>query len=275
MSDTKIVDLELCGNQHSIDSEIRRRYSKLLRSTFENKSLWQHICEGTLSGSTSYEGKLYRESATRLMVVGRAMNGWEEDYSGCENVDDVTQKILDQDFQFSDIIKEDGISCDGRKNYFYSRSNFWKLIHCVLQNYHEANHEWYDPTKNANWNEKIVWSNLYEIAPRNSGNPEWKMIKPDMQNYIDIMKLKLVKYKPKRVLFVTDSNYFEPWKRQPSFAKEFGVMLTDRAEGYVVGVGSYNGIRMVVCKRPDVYGITGENIHQMAHEIMNAFGDTE
>jgi len=74
------------------------------------------------------------------------------------------------------------------------------------------------------------------------------------------------------VLFITGAGYFLPWKRQPSFHKEFGFDdIIDTKHSCIQGSTIYNGIHMVLCKRPDVRGTSYDDVRKMAKEIKEAF----
>lgn len=97
-----------------------------------------------------------------------------------------------------------------------------------------------------------------------------------MQTYIDIVKEEINIHQPKCVLFVTNSDYFDPWKRQPSFAKEFGIQMpTEPVKRYILAKGIYNRTKMIVCKRPDVFGMSHEDIRKMANKIKTTFENLE
>lgn len=272
----KNVDCGLCGNQHlGVECYYSRVFDDLFSLDGEQpKPIWKLVQEGKLCAYPSFKGDKYEESELRLMVVGRAMNGWGTDFHSCTSADSLAQMVLQQTFDFSDVVNEKGLTDENdpeRKKYFYSKSNFWKLIKQVLEIYQVSdNGNWYNDSHE--WQKQIVWSNLYKVAPKNTGNPDWALIKMNMKSHVEIMCREIQEYHPKRILFVTDMNYFYPWKRQPSFAQTFGVVDTDEYT-YVVAKGTYRGASIVVCRRPDTWGTSDENIRAMAHEIKHAFGD--
>lgn len=227
--------------------------------------------QNKLTAAPSFQGSLYRKSDARLMIVGRAVNGWEHDFSPCQTLKQVVAAVLNQRAPFDDVVKIDGVECKGRKrNYHYSSSKFWKLIKLILESYGESQPgEWYnDPFQ---WNQRIVWSNLYKVAPWAGGNPEWSFIKPQMKNHVEIIRQELEHYAPKRVLFITDMNYFVPWKREPSVLKILDFFEERQDSKYIVGCGTYKDIQITVCKRPDHFEYSNEDLANMAEEICNSF----
>ena len=249
---------------------MKELYKKLFESEYHNEKLWKLISNNKYTAAKAFEGSEYKNSKSKLMVVGRAMNGWERDYSVFSSANEIVDVVLSQNFNFDDVICKKGFMSEGRKRpYRYITSKFWKLIKFILEEYNEANNNWYDSSKNDNWNQKIVWSNLYKISPWGGNNPEWDLMTLNIQDYIDILKQEIEIFKPERILFVTDNIYLEPCKDGPSFINEFNIEKVDC--GFVVGYGTYNGSKIVVCKRPDIRGITDEAIHEFSKHIKETF----
>jgi len=255
-------------------------YLKLMESENNGKLIWEKIRDKELSAAPCFAGNMFEKSKARLMVIGRAVNGWEIDFfENCIDAYSTTEAILSQSYDFNAIINPKGIpSIDTpqKRNYFYSSSRFWRLIKYLLEEYNESDcstqsvDSWY--TDEQHWNQRILWSNLYKVAPRNGNNPEWQLIKPQMQTYIDIVKEEIEVHKPEHILFVTDWNYFAPWKREPSFAEDFNIHLTQENYGSnVVAKGIFNNRKMIVCKRPDIRGTSYQNVAEMAKKIKCVF----
>lgn len=249
---------------------MREQYKKILETEYEGKSIFKHLKDGSLTLSYSYKGSKYDSSNSKLMVIGRAMNGWENDFSRFNSPDELLSFRDKDDFKFSHVINKEGFVSSGRKRpYRYITSKFWKLIKFLLEEYEDANDNWYDSSKNNQWNEKIVWSNLYKISPRFEGNPPWKIMIQNIEEYIEILRMEIEEYNPDRILFVTDNNYLEPDTNKSSFIKAFNIQKCDK--GDIVGEGEYNGKKIIVCRRPDRRGMSNETIRRMAQDIKANF----
>ncbi|MBE6030858.1 MAG: hypothetical protein E7225_04600 [Clostridiales bacterium] len=252
-------------------------YCDLMKRRDGGNEIWEEIRDKKLTAAPAFEGDLYEHSKSRLMVVGRAVNGWEVDFPVFNNAEEATSAIIGQSFDFSDVVNPKGLPYPdepSRKNYFYSKSKFWKLIKFILELYGDSDKNgmstWY--TDNLHWNRRIIWSNLYKIAPRKGGNPDWSFFIPDMQYYIDIIKTEIKQYRPDRILFVTDWNYFSPENCESTFANEFLLEKSCNENSCVVASGKYGEISVVVCKRPDrSYSIKNIDIINMAKEIHDYF----
>lgn len=243
-------------------------YKKILETEYKGETIYQHLKDGSFTVSRAYKGSEYNNSYSKLMVVGRAMNGWEKDFSE-SSLDEVISTLFEEKFDFDDVInpnlQEKYTDC----TYNYIRSKFWKLIKFLLEEYNDANSNWYDKTVNKNWNEKIVWSNLYKVSPWKSGNPPWKIMIQNIDEYINILKKEIAMFNPERILFITDINYLEPDVKKSTFIETFNIKKCEN--GDIVGIGEYDNKKIVVCKRPDRWGMSDEKIRIMAKEIKAKF----
>lgn len=234
-------------------------YTKLLSSQYKGQPLWQLIQNETLTAVPHFLGYHYKDCKEKIMVVGRAVNGWEVSFTNCSTLENTVHSILNQAQRLDKVVDLNGVkykdSNDKTKTYYYSRSPFWRLIRKVMESYGEAD----------NWNQKILWSNLYKIAPRRTGNPSWSLIKQDLDLYIACITEEINAYKPDKVLFITDSNYFTPYNDRPSFADALNVTMKPYGQ-HIVGSGTYNNSKIVVCKRPEF-----RNTDAMAEEIKAQF----
>lgn len=100
--------------------------------------------------------------------------------------------------------------------YYHIRSRFFRQIKHIMQELGMSDEKlnwetWYHDTKE--WNQKIVWSNLYNIAPRNGGNPESGFIKQGMPQYVEMLKLQIEEFKPDIVICCPLSGWFVHRKR--------------------------------------------------------------
>ena len=230
------------------------------------KPVWEWIKDRQLTACPAFVGNKYNESALRLMVVGRAVNGWDVDADRCVSLESALDVILQQKDRFEDVVKEEGIpyvdpQTNEAKIYHYSTSRFWRLIQYILEEAGEG----------RDYNQRIVWSNLYKVAPYVTGNPAWRLVKPNMQTYIDCLLEEIRTYKPTHILFITGMDYLNPWKKEPQFGAQLGVgsnnqvRFTDRP--YESGV--FEGAKIVACGRPE--GKSYEAIRTMAKEILQEF----
>lgn len=201
----------------------------------------------------SYVGKLYGNNQFKLMIVGRAVNGWDNDLKSFYTVEQIVEHVFNIQFNFNCIVDNRRIS-DGEYN--FRRSAFWQLIKRVLELYGESEPDkWYDDEKN--WQEKIVWSNLYKVSPVAGGNPDEKLQKETYEISAEILAREVELYRPTHILFITGKDwfYYPKWKGYFNDRIDFNGKFID--DKFVCGVGSINNIKVVVCKRPERFNRMG------------------
>ncbi len=257
------------------DFEITQRelYAKLLRTKYDGKAIWERINDKELACAPAFEGDKYNKSKMKLMYVGRALNGWEHDFKA-NSVEELTDLILGQKSSLDDLINKDGFG-NGKRKYRHKNTNYWRLLKFLLDEGGDSNGtEWYQDAEDTHWNQKIVWSNLYKIAPYHTGNPSFNMIKPDIETYVEIIKAELDYYNPRCVLFVTNNDFFIPWKNKVSFKDIMTEKYTPVEDNpYIAGITKYNNTKVIVSKRPDFRGATINFVQDMAKVIYKTFTD--
>lgn len=232
----------------------------------KTKRIWEWIKDRQLTACPAFIGNKYHESALRLMVVGRAVNGWEVAADQCVSAETALNVILQQKDRFEDVVKAEGIpyvdhQTNENKVYYYRNSRFWRLIQYVLE----------EAGEKEDFHQRIVWSNLYKVAPYVTGNPAWRLVKPNMQAYIDCLIEEIRTYKPTHILFITGMDYLNPWAKEPQFGAQLGIGKPNQIHfmdrPYESGI--FEKAKIVVCSRPE--GKSYESIRTMAKEILHAF----
>lgn len=138
-----------------------------------------------------------------------------------------------------------------------------------------SNNPDFQDNENDRWVDYIAWTNLYKIAPKDTGNPTTTMSKKQFATCKNILKAEIEKFNPTHILFVTG---YEWWFE--SFSDIFGVGLFDKNK---VKKNEYRGenknkffaeasavaldrIRIVVSCRPE---FRDENLY--VKDIIDAF----
>lgn len=258
-------------------------FVELLSAPWQGKPIWEYIRTGVLTSTPAFEGELYRQAATKIMFVGRDLNGWTEPIGDCSTLENTVHSITHQDAShaFATLVDRKGVEqMDGKKCYYHKNSRFFRLIKQVLECFGESDFDtdatWYDDSKQ--WQQRFVWANLYCIGPRNPDNMaashfDSAAIKQSMDAYVRLMKLYIEFYQPDVVVFITDvPGWFVRWKRQPSFRNivvGYSENVENVAEGVIVATGTICNSQIVVCKRPDKIGTPYEQVQAMAKTIFN------
>lgn len=240
----------------------------------------QKVYFNELSHFVGMKGNKYDVQAVKLLIVGRAVNGWGT-FGNLLCADDFSEEAVEK---FEKNIF-DWVVYDGEKNtlrndyleegeyYWLNDSPFWRTNKKVWMKL--SNHPDFKDSENDRWVDYIAWTNLYKIAPQKTGNPTTTMSKRQLSACKDILKAEIEKFNPTHILFVTG---YEWWFEE--FSDVFGIGLFDKdkikkneyrgenknnffAEASTVTAG---GVKIVVSCRPE---FRDENSY--IKDIINAF----
>jgi len=178
-------------------------------------------------------GNQYYDSKSKIMLVGRAINGWENYWQHDMSVEQYAKRVL------SNSIESNGLSWTRSSNnpsgYNINRSAFWRVTRGIIQGLGED--------ISSDWTEKLVWSNLYKIAPKDGGNPSPKLCRLQRESCKKILLNEIDQVQPKDILFITGMDWFV------DFADLFSIEQVNRT--FVVAKGVYGNSKIVVSNRPE------------------------
>ena len=210
----------------------------------------------------------YTEPATRLMLVGRSVNGWTEltEQSAEEFSKSAIQTMLAPGFSW---LRNDGcgtetyVRQDGTEaRYNINKSSFFRCTRKILQKMKPVT------ATTDRWFEHMVWSNLYLIAPLHAGNAEGKLQDIQLDTCKKLLCEQIRVYAPTHILFITDWEYwFDRFTDIFPAVNKTGNSATDN----VVGFGSYNNAKVVVSVRPDRTRPNRPNEDQFVDDIVRCF----
>ncbi|TGA97487.1 hypothetical protein E4665_11600 [Sporolactobacillus shoreae] len=235
-----------------MERRLESLYSEMIE--FINKSQ----CQTDLTTCMAIRGRQYNGD---LMVIGRAVNGWEPGIWPKHELSDPAKfkKYIAQLYVVSnpvtgycplDWVKK-AWGNNSENKYNTKKSAFWRIVARVFNIL--------DSEKD--WTSKLIWSNLYKIAPAESGNPSNKLIKLQQDYCIDILREEINLYKPKCLLFLTGLDWAAPFLEG---INEINVRRTQK--DLVVAAGSvlidgYIG-RVLIARHPQ-----GKNESKMVEQI--------
>lgn len=277
-----------CGTQHTtISHEIAIAYEELFNTIeqyFPHTKLsrffplqGKHYNEfSQLSTLTPHDEVLsdeefstkYMETAVRFMLVGRSVNGWTTltEETANEFAKNAANTMVHPGF---DWLRDDGqgvdtyIRADGTEaRYNINKSSFFRCTKRILNKM--------KPITNAQerWFEHMVWSNLYTVAPPDTGNAEGKLQDVQLEVSKTLLKQQIKHYAPTHILFMTDWDYwFERFAYIFPDVKRIGNSVTDN----VVGYGTYGNIKIVVSVRPDRTRPNRPNEEKFVEDVVNFF----
>lgn len=227
---------------------VEEKYFELLSKEWKDKAIWESIRDSELTSAPCLVGSQFHDQSVKVMVVGRAVNGWEVEFDDCSSIEATTNSVLTQKNRMDDFAA-DWILDEHGKKYYYAKSPFLRMMRQLVGAF-TGNEE--------NWQQRLAWSNLFKIAPRNGGNPSWLMIRKDIPLYREIIKEEISQNKPNVVVFVTDMNFFDPYpnsKTYSSFLELINeVKLSSIPSEYICMAGNFVDnpeIKLIVCKRPE------------------------
>jgi len=230
------------------EKSIANIYTILLSKVWKEKAIWKYVKEQKLTAAPCLVGEQYSTQDTKVMIVGRAVNGWQEDFGDCSTLEATVDSVITQNNclnKFASKSTED----ENGNIYYYAKSPFLRMMRQLVGKF--TGYE-------KNWQQRLVWSNLYKISPRDGGNPSWLMIRDDIPLYAELIKSEILQNKPNVVVFVTDINFFDPYPEKQfdiSFRKLLDESYIPESNfNYLCAAGTFvcdSKIKMIVCKRPE------------------------
>jgi len=139
--------------------------------------------------------------AGELMIIGRAVNGWQEEWWRPEDLNaNKIDEIIKEIYGFLPMrwVTEwwDGKEGSG-KRYKTRMSAFWRVVKLLTRELGIA-----DVTK-PDWSTYLIWSNLYKISPFHGGNPSNSFAEFQRKECVNLLKEEISQWQPKKVLFLT------------------------------------------------------------------------
>lgn len=167
----------------------------------------------------------------RLMLVDRAVNGWDEYRGTGTNAKErfatsSIQNLLNNPaalthgkdrFEWIAVDAEHNIArncvrggidkepcavgdyCLSRPFWGYSKE-IWDALYGAATSWQER------------WYQKIVWTNLYKIAPRKGGNPSEAWQKMQREVCVELLHAEIEFFNPTHILFMTGTDWFQPFR---------------------------------------------------------------
>jgi hypothetical protein len=175
-------------------------------------------------------GKEYKNQEMKLLVIGRATNGWEEPEGNA----------------FDELL--------ANKKYNIKRSAFWRMAIKVLLSKDHLEKD--DISKNI---QKLAWTNLYKFAPKSGGNPSKKSMENQYKDCVDELINEFNCLKPDVAILFTGENWFKDFKHIFSDFK-----TVNKKNVVLVCKFKDTNTKVIVCNHPQ-----GKNESEMLCEILN------
>lgn len=185
----------------------------------------------------------------KLMVVGRACNGWTNQWnSKCTNFDEIVAKSMNGAGGNSGKCPMHWVleqwERNGPEKSNIRKSAFWRDTRVLLFSMVDCN--------DTNWPEYIAWSNLFKISPVNQGNPNHTEAKIQKEECFRLFELELKELKPEYVLLMVE------WDWGQEFLQFLGLESNEKPmPGIVQKVYIYDQTKIILTVRPEK--ITDQN----------------
>ena len=177
-----------------------------------------------------------------LLVIGRSVNGWVEDWTARQLADPATRRAA---VEWMRVDAEPVDACrmrwvtdlwGAREGYSTRRSAFWRVLRRIVLT---------DPAAAVDsdrWSSRLVWTNLYKVSPAMGWNPGADLQRAQRQSALELLRLEIAEFAPRRILALT-GGWIAP------FTTDLGLELEPRS-GLVEGTAQADGISWVVAKHP-------------------------
>jgi hypothetical protein len=173
-----------------------------------------------------------------LLVIGRSVNGWIEDWTSRQLQDPVIRRAVvahmrrDAEPENADRMAWVTDLWGATTGYSTRRSAFWRVLRLISDGD--------DPS--PDWPSRLVWTNLYKVSPAAGWNPGADLQRAQRSVAAELLLLEIDAYAPRRVLALT-GGWISP------FAHPLGLDL-EPGGGLVEWAGTKGGRHWVVAKHP-------------------------
>lgn len=199
--------------------------------------------------------------STDFLIYGQAVNGWGSGFNlfdtvNSENVKDSIRSsnsfLLEKDHnpldwvnaQWSDSVYNGDCQDDVSRN-FYSgkyrayRSFFWNVSYKLICDFYAMERSSWD------WSKKMVWSNLYKIAPEDA-NPNWNERNLQQPFSSELIRMEIDELNPKYCIVLTNESWWTPFQK----ALDSKILQQIDLPTEIVCYEQYKQTQIIVTKRP-------------------------
>ncbi len=227
---------------------------------FQKRTLGSGIQEGDyVDFYPSLGSKAIQE--TEFLILGQAVNGWGSGFSLNQTIDQakVAESIASSNcfrgskghspldwvnVQRTNSIYDE-ICIDEEARAFYSgtyrtyRSFFWNVAYKLICDYYHIDRGSWE------WSKKMVWSNLYKIAPHEA-NPNFEQQAFQQPIAAELIRQEIEELNPKFCIVLTNLAWWEPFQELLGTT----TVSSDNLPPDIVSLEKYRNTTIVVTTRP-------------------------
>jgi len=200
---------------------------------------------------------------TEFLVCGQAVNGWSSGFGLYEKIDQIkllnsiksSNKYLSEknhtpidwvNFQWSNSIYNDHCKEEIIRNFYDGtyrayRSFFWNVTYKLICDYYNIDR------RSFNWSKKLVWSNLYKIAPEDA-NPNWFERELQQPLSSELLKKEIEELNPRFCVVLTNLDWWLPFRERI----QTKIIEYDNSLDEIVSLEYYFNTKIIVTNRPKV-----------------------
>lgn len=255
-----------------IQKELIDGYQALYTNISNSK--WKTWFRESAGHFTGMRGNEYESQEVKLLVVGRATNGWGQlDITNRDNFAKAAYKKISQEHIGKNMLQ-------------HMHTKFWKNVRSIWE-YLSGNQIAQKDDMVANY---IAWSNLYKIAPNigKSKNPNKSQQLTQIEAAKKILQAEIAFFNPTHILFITEKftnnieqkkwwSWIEPFilgKDSAEQKKMNGFLNIKNIPGDVVrgkDIYTEQKIKVVVATRPDSLQSNRAYQKKWVQDIADAF----
>ena len=251
----------------SVYNKLSAQYDKLFLDNLNHfQKAW--LKEGNKQGKFDFfypSFGISKKEKCDFLIYGQAANGWGSKFVTSETK--LTKSKVNEGIEYSNGFYSEGKSIhsplawvnvywtkntyrDAIKNsdtvekfypklkYLVNRSFFWNVAYKLVSDYYRMD-------KESNfWSKKMVWSNLYKIAPfqKNPGNYVQEL---QREGSIELVKKELEELMPKYCIVMTNESWWEPFREELKTKT-----LKHSRNSQVISVEEFNNTKIILTTRP-------------------------
>ncbi|QXM05459.1 hypothetical protein [Crassaminicella indica] len=202
------------------------------------------------------KGNLYKGD---LMIIGRAVNGWDEgewvhgELNSIDEIERYVEKIMNISITTERCPLKWVKECWGNTTgYNTKKSAFWRTVQKLLIEKELKDYWW----------SRIIWTNLYKIAPYEGNNPKLTLMKLQLDKCCEILKKEIEIYRPQNIVCFTGVDWFEVFSNRIDNINllEVDDKTVDAVGKYMFNDNTFSNI--IIAKHPQ-----GKDENMMVHEI--------
>jgi hypothetical protein len=235
-----------------MNTDLRQLHRDLLKHIGSAKGRWRG------RQLSAFAGRAGMDYCGDLLIVGRAVNGWEPTLYVQDVANDVDRERIVEECFANDQCPMAWVSSfwHRKREYSTSRSAFWRVVRSVTGELGIADIDL--PT----WPSAIAWTNLYKISPAAGGNPSSTLMAAQQADCLSILESEIQSWSPRRVLFLTGAWWAKPFLTAMGFDP-----VSSSSRAFVEASGTIcNDVHAVIAPHPQ-----GRSERPLVAEIVQGF----